>query len=75
MKLTTKTSGSIKHFFVKILFSLRVITICAALPVLYCVGVSHNVKESSKYSIVKTNKGKVSIELEGTDNKAVNSNP
>ena len=75
MKLITGTPGSIKHFFVKILFSLQVITTCAALPILYCVGVSHNVKQSSKYIIVRTNKGKVSVELEGTGNKAVNNNP
>ena len=75
MKPTTKTSGSIKHFFGKILFSLQVITICSALPVLYCVGVSHNVKESNKSIIVKTNKGKVSIELQGINYKAVNDKP
>ena len=69
MKLATNSLNSIKHLFGKILFSSQVIVITAGLPVLYCVGVSHNMKAASKMVIIKTNKGKTIIELTGADNK------
>ena len=69
MKLATNSLNSIKHLFGKILFSSQVIVITAGLPVLYCVGVSHNVKLASKVVIIKTNKGKTIMELMGADNK------
>ena len=71
MKQTTTSLNSIKHIFGKILFSSQLIIISAGLPVLYCVGVSHNVKKSSKVIIIKTNKGKTIMELESADNKTI----
>ncbi|MEP6596300.1 MAG: hypothetical protein ABJA71_10155 [Ginsengibacter sp.] len=71
MKLATNNLSSLKHLFGKILFSSQLIIISAGVPVLYCVGVSHNAKRSNKIIIIKTNKGKTIMELEGADNKTI----
>jgi len=71
MKLATNNLSSLKHLFGKILFSSQLIIISTALPVLYCVGVSHNVKKTNKVIIIKTNKGKTIMELEGSDDKTI----
>jgi len=41
---------------------MQVVVLSTGIPVLYCVGVTHNVKESSKEIIIKTNKGKTIVE-------------
>ena len=62
MKPSTNTLSSIKSVFAKIFFSMQVVVLSTGIPVLYCVGVTHNVKDSSKEIIIKTNKGKTIVE-------------
>ena len=77
MKLTTNVS-LIRHLFGKFIFTSQVIILSGALPVLYCVGVSHNAKKSNEFIVVKTNKGKTLIEAANAEKQilypTVNSN-
>lgn len=70
MKFTTNNLSLIKHLFGKIIFTSQVIILSTALPILYCVGVSHNAKMSNGFIIIKTNKGKTLIEP-AVDNKPI----
>jgi len=71
MKPTTNNLSNIRHIFGKIIFTSQIIVLSAALPVLYCVGVSREVSTTSKVIIIKTNKGKTIMKLADADNNVI----
>jgi hypothetical protein len=71
MKLTTNRLSLMKHLLGKILFSSQLIIVSAALPVLYCVGISHNTNQQGKVTIIRTNKGKTIMQVNGKDGSII----
>src|SRR4051812_11205692 len=70
MKTTTNNLSFVKHVLGKILFSSQVIILGASLPTLYYVGITHNEKRN-EITIIKTNKGKTIMQVNGVDSKTV----
>jgi hypothetical protein len=70
MKTTTSNLNFLKHILGKILFSSQVFILGASLPILYYVGITHNEKRND-ITIVKTNKGKTILRVDGMDVKTI----